>query len=249
LRTPGWRCVGLFAAATFALYFGLPPSALAQAPKPPARNGEKSSPLDAIEGYKRHTIEGFTLLVNRQVLDADTSEFERKPLDVLALELRAVAGMMTPKALDVLRRLVIWVEWDEVHPLASGRDGTAVAVYYGGHQLSLFKKGMHPLKARTVTILRMKSLTREHQPKRDSGRCVLLHEIAHAVHDQLLTRDHPGIKAAYKQAMERKLYDKAQYLTTNESEFFAELTCAYFDQLHHHPRTREELKKHDPVTY
>ena len=213
------------------------------------RPGAKAHPLDAVEGYKRHTVEGFTLLVSDEVLTADVSGFERKPLEVLELELKAVSKMMTPRALTTLRRLVIWVEWDDRQQVTNGRDGTAVAVYYGGHQLSLMRKGMHPLKAKSVTVLRMKSLTAEHQPKTDSGRCVLLHEIAHAVHDNLLGSDHPGVRAAYRQAMERKLYDRSQYVSTNEAEFFAELTCAYFDQLHHHPRTREELRKYDPASY
>src|SRR5262249_29497096 len=85
---------------------------------------------------------------------------------------------------------------------------------------------------------------------RDSGRCVILHEVAHAVHFELLGgNNNQRIKAAYKQAMERKLYDPKLYVATNEAEFFAELTCAYFGQLHHYPRNRAELKKHDPVTY
>jgi hypothetical protein len=217
-------------------------------PKPVPKAG-KAGPLDAVEGYKRHTIEGFTLLVNQAVLDADASGFERKPLDVLELELKTVSRLMTPKALGVLRKLLIWVEWDERQPVSNGRDGTAVAVYYGGHQLSLVRKGMHPLKSKSVTILSMKSLTAAHQPKTDAGGCVLLHEIAHAVHDNLLGWENPTIKAAYRLAMERKLYDKSQYVSTNEAEFFAELTCAYFDQLEYHPRTRDHLKKLDPASF
>lgn len=222
-------------------------STYADDPKPAPKG--KAGPLDAVEGYKRHTIEGFTLLISKQVLDADVSGYERKPLDVLELELKAVSRMMTPKALGVLRKLLIWVEWDERMAPDNGRDGTVVAVYYGGHQLSLIRRGMHPLKSKSVTILSMKALAAEHQPKTDSERCVLLHEIAHAVHDNLLGWENPAVKAAYRQAMERKFYDKAQYVSTNEAEFFAELTCAYFDQLEYHPRTREHLKKLDPASF
>ncbi len=224
-------------------------AAAADDPKSAPKAAGKANPLDAIEGYKRHTIEGFTLLVSKDVLAADTSGLQRKPLDVLELELKAVAKLMTPKALDVLRKLLIWVEWDERQTVGNGRDGSAVAVYYGGHQLALFRQGMHPLKSKSVTILRMKSLTDEHQPATDSGRCVLLHEIAHAVHDNLLGADNAAVKAAYRQAMERKLYDKAQYVSTNEMEFFAELTCAYFDQLPYFPHNRAELKQHDPASF
>src|SRR5262245_54046302 len=55
--------------------------------------------------------------------------------------------------------------------------------------------------------------------------------------------------SAYKQAMERKLYDLESYASTDEAEFFAETSCAYFNQLDYFPRTRAELQKHDPVTY
>lgn len=221
----------------------LPLSAFAQS-KP-----DRPNPLDQIAGYKRVTIEGFTLLISDDVAMGDASAYQLKPMAVLEKELKVVTKIMTAKQVDTLRKLIIWVEWDESMEVSNGRDGSAVAVYYGGHQASLLQQGKHPLKAKTVTILKMKSLTLEHQPNRDSGRCVLLHELAHAVHDQLLGRDHAGIKAAFAQAMERKLYDKSQYVSTNEAEFFAELTSAYFDQLHHYPQTRDELKKHDPTSH
>jgi len=122
-------------------------------------------------------------------------------------------------------------------------------VYYGGHQAAMLRKGEHPLRANAVSILNMKKLTEEHQPARDSGRCVILHEIAHAVHHQLIGYENASIKAAFQQAMERKLYDKDMYAATNEREFFAELTCAYLNKLNYYPRTRQDLRKHDPVTY
>ncbi len=204
----------------------------------------------AVAGYDTRVIEGFKLLINKEVLDNNsTGKYERKPLDVLELELKAIVRVMNPKALETLRRLLIWVEWDERVELSSGRQGIATAVYYGGHQLSMLKKGMHPLKANNISILNMKALTAEHQPARDSGRCVILHEMAHAVHHQLIGFNHPQIQAAFQQAMERKLYDKTMYAATSEKEFFAELTCAYLDKLHYYPKTREDLKKHDPVTY
>jgi hypothetical protein len=203
-----------------------------------------------VPGYKTQTIEGFTVLISSETLkNADNSSYERKPLEVLALELKTLTGLMPERTLKVLRTVPIWVEWDEQLKMSNGRDGVALAVYYGGHQKGLLAEGKNPLKAKCVTILRMKALTEEHQPKRDSGRCVILHEIAHAVHFELLGRDNAGIKAAYKHAMANKLYDPKMYVSTNEAEFFAELTCAYFNQLHHYPHKRADLKKHDPLTY
>ena len=218
--------------------------------QPPAKTPAKPKKItEDVPGYTRTTIEGFTLLVSRGVAAADTAKLQRKPTEVLDLELKMIVRLLTPKAVALLRQLTLWVEWDEKTLLTNGRVGTAVAVYYGGHQLSMLAQGLHPGKAKTVSVMSMKSLAEEHQPGRDSGRCVLLHEMAHAVHDQLIGFDNADIKAAFRQAQERKLYDGAVYASTNDAEYFAELTCAYFDQLAYHPRTREELRKHDPTGF
>jgi hypothetical protein len=206
--------------------------------------------VPSVPGYEKRVIEGFTLLVHKDVLAKQkNSDYERKPLDVLELELKTIVRVMNAKALKVLRQALIWVDWNEEVELSSGRKGNAVAVYYGGHQAAMLRKGEHALRAGSVSILSMKKLTEEHQPSRDSGRCVILHEISHAVHHQLIGYENPQIKAAFQQAMERNLYDKTMYAATNEKEFFAELSCAYLDKLNYYPRTRQDLRKHDPVTY
>jgi hypothetical protein len=207
---------------------------------------------DQVPGYKPMVVEGFTVILSAETLNhLDDTEFEKKPLAVLEGELRTICDLMPAKSLKQLQNVLIWVEWDERLAMSNGRAGNAVAVYYGGHQAYMLARGMPPLKAKNVTVLKMKSLTQEHQPKRDSGRCVLLHEIAHAVHDQVLPqgRDNPVVKSAFKQALERKLVDPKAYAATNEMEFFAEMSCAYNNQLDYYPKDRAALKKHDPVTY
>src|SRR5438309_816319 len=119
----------------------------------------------------------------------------------------------------------------------------AVAVFLGGHQAGLAAAG-NPVKANAVTILSLRSLAGEHQPGTDSGRCVTLHELAHAFHYHVVGDKNPIVLAAYKQAMERKLYDPALYAATNEHEYFAELSVAYLKKLDYFPRTRQDLKKH-----
>src|SRR5262249_32284797 len=104
----------------------------------------------------------------------------------------------------------------------------------------------------------MLALTKEHQPNRDSERIVILHELSHAVHDCFVQYSNPQVKAAYQQAMERKLYDEVEdqfgrkirgYAAANEREYFAELSCAYLDKLHYQPFTRDGLKTFDPNGY
>jgi len=221
-----------------------------QTPAPkaaPPRLDEK--PKVKVAGYLTHSIQGFTVLVHADVFGDDAKKLERTPLEVLDVELATIVRVMNAKSVNALRGLVLWVEWDERLAGEVGR-GVAVAVYRGGDPEAMAREGLHPLKAKTVNVLSMRALAAEHQPKRDSGRCVLMHEFAHAVHDQLVGWDSPQIKAAYAQAMERKLYDaKTHYAATSPVEFFAELTCCYLDRLHYYPNTRDDLKKHDPATF
>ncbi len=208
-------------------------------------------PSVRVEGYKTYLVQGFTVLIADDVFGEAAAKFERPPLEVLDRELGTVVRVVNAKSAAALRRLIIWVEWDDTDKaMENGRPGNAVAVYRSGSPQGLAARGLNPLKANTVDVLNMKSLTAEHQPKRDSGRCVLLHEFAHAVHSQLLGRDNPAIKEAFDQAMRRKLYDlKTQYAATNPQEFFAELSCCYLDSLDYFPKTRDDLKSHDPATY
>jgi hypothetical protein len=203
-----------------------------------------------VPGYTPRLVEGFTVVLSDETMKhLDEPKFKKKPLEVLEQEFKAITAAMPAKNVKILQRLLFFVEWDERKRLSNGVPGGAVAVYYGGHQLNMLAKGMPPLKAKNITVLSMRSLTAEHQPEVESGRCVLLHEIAHAVHDQLIGFENPTVFAAYRQARERKLVDPEAYAATNEAEFFAEMSCAYYDQLDYHPKTREALKKLDPVTY
>jgi hypothetical protein len=201
---------------------------------------------DAPAGYRKDNLRGFTLYFSDEVMKEDqASTLERKPLEALEQELIVVEHVLPTDKVKHLKAVPIWVEWDENLVMNNGRAGRAIAVFYGGHQSNLLADDKNPLKANAVTILRLKSLTNEHQPKTDSGRCVTLHELAHAFHHHVVG-DNPLVKQTYKQAMERKLYDPALYAATNEREYFAELSCAYLDRLDYDPRNREELKKLDP---
>lgn len=214
------------------------------APKVP----KKKDPAPA--GYKKDDLRGFTLYFSEEVLKKDRdSKLERKPLEALERELIIVETVLPADKVKNLKAVPIWVEWDERIAMNNGRRGQAVAVFYGGHQSNLLGGDANPLKANAVTILSLRALTDEHQPKTDSGRCVTLHELAHAFHHLVVGSENPIVNAAYKQAMERKLYDKALYVATNEKEYFAEITCAYLDRLDYSPRTRDELKKLDAKGY
>ena len=118
--------------------------------------------------------------------------------------------------------------------MGNGRVGGAVAVFWRAPGRPDAPRGQ-PGQGNAVTILSLRSLAAEHQPGTDSGRCVTLHELAHAFHYHVVGTDNPQVKETYRQAMERKLYDPALYVATNEHEYFAELSCCYLKKLDYFP--------------
>jgi hypothetical protein len=87
---------------------------------------------------------------------------------------------------------------------------------------------------------------------------VILHELAHGYHDQVLGFGEPRIKAAYDKAMEARIYDKVllytgreveHYAASNHKEYFAEGTEAYFYRNDFYPFVAAELRQHDPRLY
>ena len=204
---------------------------------------------EPVPGYKYRMILGFNVLIQRAVFEAQAaSTARRKPLEVLELELSMLVHELPPRAVELLRQILIWVEWDKME-IAPGAEQRAVAVYHPGNNFKhryAYTSAESFVKSNAVEILTMKKLCEEHQG--DNHRMVLLHEVTHAVHHHLFDFDNPTIKLAYKNAMDNLLY-QGQYASTNHKEYFAEVSCAYFSHLHYKPKTREELKSYDPVGY
>jgi hypothetical protein len=84
---------------------------------------------------------------------------------------------------------------------------------------------------------------------------VILHELSHAYHDQVLGFDEPRIKEAYEKYKKSGHGDKVllfdgrhvkHYALTNQMEFFAEMTEAYFGVNDFFPFNRAELKEAEP---
>jgi hypothetical protein len=89
----------------------------------------------------------------------------------------------------------------------------------------------------------------------------VLHELAHAYHDRVLTGGFANaeIRSAYEEARAGGRYEHVErrfgggrtareraYAMNNPQEYFAESTEAYFSCNDFHPFTRDELRQHDP---
>lgn len=191
-------------------------------------------------------IEGWTVYVDPKMLKGADAEKDTEALKMLANHLQRIAVLMPEKSLAEIRNLDIWIEHD--HPFLNVEPGpyhpSADWLIDHGHDARLAKK-VHVTRAASL-------LERHHMVKHPM---VILHELAHSYHDQVLGFDEPRIKEAYDLAMKEGLYDetllyngekKRAYAATNPMEYFAEGTEAYFYKNDFYPFVRVELEKHDP---
>jgi len=120
----------------------------------------------------------------------------------------------------------------------------------------LTERGYDPRLAKKVHITRAAELFSRHQMIKHPA--VILHELSHAYHDQVLGFDEPRIIEAYQKAMAAGNYEKVllyngsrvrHYATTDHKEYFAEGTEAYFYRNDFYPFVAAELKEHDPTLY
>jgi hypothetical protein len=84
---------------------------------------------------------------------------------------------------------------------------------------------------------------------------MVLHELAHAFHHQVLGYDQPDIKKAFDSATRSGIYQNVlringktgpHYAMNNDQEYFAECSEAYFGTNDFYPFVRAELQQHDP---
>jgi hypothetical protein len=200
--------------------------------------------FDPIEKYTRREIQGFTVLVHPDV--AKHPEEAKAAFDELEAQLKKITEVVPEKPLAALKKVRFWVEWE------AKKNGAAEFHVSAGW---LKSNGYNPDKAHGVEINNLKNFvawSKKTQP------WMVLHELAHAYHFMVLGDQYEPLQAAYKQAMERKLYDvvpfvhgskRKAYATTTAAEYFAELSEAYFGRNDFFPFTREELEKHDPVGF
>ena len=195
------------------------------------------------------TMEGWTVHVDPQMLEGEHAEAGARALTMLANHLQRIAILMPEDRLEEMRKLDIWIEHD--HPEINVEPGP-----YHPDVDWLTARGYDPRLAKKVHITRAASLLERHHMIKHPA--VILHELAHAYHHQVLGFDEPRIKAAYKEAMKAGIYDEVllytgkkvrAYAANNHLEYFAEGTEAYFYRNDFYPFVRAELKEHDPLLH
>jgi hypothetical protein len=214
-----------------------------RAPGTPAiqKTDHAQRPFVPTSEYETRTVEGWTVRVNRHLL-TDRKDLGDRALQLLETRLYEVRRAVPERACGELLKVPIWLGVDDGHAPCSeyhpSRDWLA------GH-------GFNPDKAKAVEIGNAQRFLdwSKDQPS------MVLHELAHAYHDQVLGFDNAKIKAAYRHAVETGLYDSVlrangkterAYAVTDAQEYFAEGTEAFFGTNDFYPFVRVELEKHDP---
>ncbi len=173
-----------------------------------------------------------------------------RPFQAIDSEFKQIVKVVPEESLSKIRDVIIWIEWNNFDP----KYPNSVARYCRGEVWP--NSTYEGMKNNAVELLSLKKLTTI--KNRGVAQIVMLHELAHVYEHKVVGFDDKQVVFAYKQAMERHLYDsvkhddgreKEAYAAKNHNEYFAELTCMYFDRCLYYPFERKELKEYDAAGY
>jgi len=191
-------------------------------------------------------IEGWKVSVDPKLLEGEGKEVGEKAFVALANHLQRVKYIVPAERVAELQKLPIWLELE----------GELKNMQYHPDQGWLKAHGHDPRLVKHVHLPRAKQLFDRHMWAKHPY--VVLHELAHAYHDQILSFDNKAVVEAYENIKGNGSYEKVllytgakvkHYGLSNHKEYFAESTEAYFGVNDFYPFVRAELKEHDPKMY
>jgi len=199
-------------------------------------------------------VEGWTVKVDPRLLSGEHKEEGDVAMKALANHLQRITYIMPEGSLAKMRELPLWLEFEN-----------ETLKKIGGHNMQyhpgvgwLRQNGLDPRMVKHVHLPNSSELTRRGMWAKHPY--VVLHELAHAYHNQILEGGfaEPRVKAAYDNAVAGGKYEKVMshtgrtvrhYGLNNQMEYFAEATEAYFGVNDFYPFVRAELKEFDPDGY
>lgn len=210
---------------------------------------------ESLDNYTDGYLEGvprpaFPIMVNKALIEHEPELLARVKI-MLASDLLMIERIVPGPAYDRIKGTTFWIEL-QGPTVEGGMSGRGMCYHASfdwvtGHGLLGEKTG-------GVELCRADDFIdwRRRQP------FMTLHELAHAYHHMLGT-DYTPVAKAYQHAKTEGLYDQVArnnhtrteraYAITNSTEYFSELTEAYFGLNDFFPYSREQLKEHDPQGY
>ena len=203
---------------------------------------EKAIQYEPNSNYRDIKLHGYTIRVNKLLMRGH-SDLYKQVISVMDYQLFKIERVVPPEAVQKLQKVMIWLEYEEPHH--------PCAAYHPGREW-LVENDMNPDKVKCVEISNAQNFV----DWTISQPYMVLHELAHAYHDQFLTNgfENSRVLVAFQSAMKAGQYQKVlrwngrevkHYSTTNQMEYFAEATEAYFGTNDYYPFVRPELELYD----
>jgi len=212
--------------------------------------GQSAEPKPEPSKPTSHTdrkLEGWTIRIDDRLLKGPDEALGTRALRFLEGKLSDIKVVVPADKVKRLQTFVIVLD------LSHGKLGT---MQYHPSKGWLKSNGYSEELAKCVHIPHAADLPTKRNINEQPW--VILHELAHAYHDQVLGFDEPRIKEAYEKYKKNGRGDKTllfngnrvkHYALTTPMEFFAEMTEAYFGVNDFFPFTRGELKDSEPEIY
>lgn len=196
----------------------------------------------SIQKFKQLSLSGFKVIVNPNVAENDDT---KEALKILSIKLEEITKIVKPKHLERLKNVPIWIQYK----LKSDS-----AMWYHPNKDWLISNGYPAALEKSVEINNVRNFIdwQNDQPY------MVLHELAHAHEDLNLSEMQSKIIQAYQNALKSGKYNSVPYIRggnqkayamNNKTEYFAELTEAYFGKNDYYPFNKTDLKKFDPTGY
>lgn len=197
--------------------------------------------------HTKRDIEGWTVHVDDRLLAEPDQELGERALRILANRLYDIKLVVPADKVARLQKVNIWL--DRSH-------GKLRPAQYHPSAGWLKSNGFAETLAKCVHIPAAADFaSAKHQQVQPWS---VLHELAHAYHDQVLGFEEAEIKAAWERFRNSGKYQQTlhingkripHYALTNQKEFFAEMTESYFGHNDFFPFNRAELKREEPELF
>ena len=197
--------------------------------------------------HTKRDIEGWNVRVDDRLLKGEGAALGERALKLLTARLVAITIVVPEKALAKLRAINIELDLDY---------GDLRIMQYHPDAGWLKAHGYSEALAKCVHIPGAEEFLSPFENHRMPW--VVLHELAHGYHDQVLGFDEPRIAAAWEKFCASGKYKsvltspgpmREHYGLTNPKEFFAEMTESYFGSNDFYPFVTGELKQAEPEIF
>lgn len=191
-------------------------------------------------------VEGWVVEFGIELKEETNAQVFNQSVKALANHLQRITYLMPKSKLEELQKFSIRVDLEHQLDSMQYHRNPQWLVEYGFD--SSLQKRVHIPRAHLLFDRRMWLK----QPY------AILHELAHAYHDQVLGFENEAIIEAFNRAERKRLYHEvldfegrktSHYGLSNPMEFFAEMTEAYVGMNDFYPFVRAELKTYDPQTF